>query len=123
MTDLDPTQAKWQKWSMRALLVALICVSAVLNYQLWVPEDRGVRQMQMLQAAIQAQQAENDILRQRNRGLEAEVISLKEGLDAIEERARVELGMISKDETFFRILNDSLPGSDPTADLEKTSQR
>ena len=96
---------------------------AILNYQLWNLENQGVRQMQMLQAAIEEQQAENEILRQRNSGLEAEVISLKEGLDAIEERARVDLGMISKDETFFRILDDSLPSSDPAADLEKTSQQ
>ena len=108
---------------MRALLAALICVLIILNYQLWIPENQGVRQMQMLQAAIKDQQAENEALKQRNSGLEAEVNSLKEGLEAIEERARANLGMISKGETFFRILDDSLPSSDPTTDLEKTSQQ
>ena len=108
---------------MRAMLAALVCVLAILNYQLWVLDNQGVRQMKMLQAAINNQQAENEALRQRNSGLEAEVINLKEGLDAIEERARVDLGMISKDETFFRILDDSLSGSNPAPDLEKTSRQ
>lgn len=96
---------------MRYLIVALVGLLSLFNYLLWYREDRGVRQVWLLQAAIEAQQAENKVLQERNSGLAAEVDSLKQGLEAIEERARADLGMIHEDETFFRILKDPLrPG-------------
>jgi cell division protein FtsB len=57
-----------------------------------------------LRRSIATQQRENDALRERNQALAAEVRDLKEGLDAIEERARTELGMIKQDESFFLIV-------------------
>jgi cell division protein FtsB len=69
--------------------------------------------MLVLQETVQAQRSENARLKERNSALEAEVKSLKEGFDAIEERARVELGMIRKGETFFHILNDTPPALVP----------
>ena len=49
--------------------------------------------------------AENELLNERNDSLAAEVLDLKQGLDAIEERARSEMGMIKKDETFYQLVD------------------
>ncbi len=57
-----------------------------------------------LQKKIEQQQAENDVLRERNRVLALEVDALKNGLDGIEERAREQMGMIREGETFYMIL-------------------
>lgn len=92
---------------MRIFLAALIAALLGLNYLLWVSDDRGVRQQRALETAIQAQKAENATLLDRNRALEAEVKDLKEGFAAIEERARAELGMVRRDETFFRLLDEA----------------
>lgn len=94
------------KWQM--LVAVLIAVLVVLQYQLWLAED-GVRQTYALRIAIQAQTEENAALNERNRALEADVIDLKNGLMAIEERARSEMGMVRPDETFYRILDQPLP--------------
>lgn len=87
---------------MNYIIAILLVLILILQYDLWVGKGSvyGVRQ---LEAAIQLQEAENKILRERNDALQAEVIDLKDGLDAIEERARTELGMIQKDEIFFHV--------------------
>lgn len=59
-----------------------------------------------LQQAIEDQKAENKKLSERNEALSAEVKDLKQGYEAIEERARSELGMIKKDETFYQIVDE-----------------
>lgn len=99
--------ALWQLSGMRILQAVLMVLVLSLNYLLWFSPDQGVRKIRSLEAAVQAQMAENAILRERNHALQAEVKDLKEGLAAIEERARAELGMIRKDETFFWILEDT----------------
>ena len=68
-----------------------------------------MRQTYALRITIQAQTEENVALNERNRALEADVTDLKNGLMAIEERARSEMGMIRPDETFYRILDQPLP--------------
>lgn len=105
--------ALWQLSGRRILLAVLMALILSLNYQLWLSPDQGVRKVRSLEAAVQAQRAENAILTERNAALEAEVNDLKEGLAAIEERARAELGMIRKGETFFRILEETPASSDP----------
>ncbi len=90
------------------LIAVLIAVLAILQYLLWFAED-GVRQTRALRIVLQAQTEENAALNERNRALEADVIDLKNGLMAIEERARSEVGMIRPDETFYRILDQPLP--------------
>ena len=90
--------------TMRILIAGLVVILLVLNIHLWRSDDTGVRQMRALQAAVEVQRMENSSLDERNRALEAEVKSLKEDLEAIEERARAELGMIRDDETFFYVL-------------------
>ena len=57
-----------------------------------------------LEAAIEAQLEENARLEARNRRLAAEVHDLKEGLEAVEERARSDLGMIGRDETYYQLV-------------------
>ena len=75
-----------------------------LQYQLWLGED-SVRALNLLEEELQAQQEVNDALAERNAVLEVEVLDLKNGLEAVEERARSELGMIAEDETFYLIID------------------
>jgi cell division protein FtsB len=82
------------------LLVALL---AALQYQLWRGRG-GIGDLAKLQSARDAQALENQHLKERNRVLEAEVADLKSGLQAIEERARTEMGMIRDDEVFYQII-------------------
>jgi cell division protein FtsB len=102
---------------MKRLLVAiLVILLLVLQYRLWF-SDGGLVKMWQLSAALEQQKQENARLLERNRALEAEVIDLKQGLQAIEERARTELGMVKKDETFFQVIDD--PKSPPATEQPK----
>ncbi|HEY1875675.1 MAG TPA: cell division protein FtsB [Steroidobacteraceae bacterium] len=87
------------KWLAAALAVVII----LLQYRIWLSED-GVRQVTRLRQSVSAQRAENDQLAERNRQLAAEVRDLKTGLDALEERARSDLGMIARNETFYQVV-------------------
>ena len=87
---------------MRPLLVFLTLLLLVLQYRLWISED-GWREVWGLREAIQVQTEENRSLLERNARLEAEVADLKEGLEAAEEIARTDLGMIGPDETLYQI--------------------
>ena len=87
------------KWLSGALLVLLL----VLQYQLWV-SDNGIPNVRRLHKELAEQRAINEHLEARNRALQAEVEDLKQGLAAIEELAREDLGMIKEGETFFRIV-------------------
>ena len=75
----------------------------MLQYRLWVGEG-SLAEVHTLRQEIAAQKAVLEQLEKRNRALQAEVADLKQGLDAIEERARSELGMIREDETFYQIV-------------------
>jgi len=88
---------------MKALVAGLIVLLVFLQYRLWLGEG-SLNEIWQLHQAIDAQARENAVLKERNAALDAEVKDLKHGLDAIEERARAELGMIKKDETFYRIV-------------------
>jgi cell division protein FtsB len=86
------------------ILIALLAVLlAALQYQLWFGRG-GIGDLAELHSARDAQSLENRRLRERNRALEAEVADLKSGLEAIEERARTEMGMIREDEVFYQII-------------------
>lgn len=74
-----------------------------MQYKLWFG-DASVSDVIELKQSIKEQQAKNEQIKQRNAVLAAEVEDLKTGLEAIEERARSELGMIKKDETFIHIV-------------------
>lgn len=89
--------------TMRIAIAALLVLLLILQYKLWFG-DGNLREVWRLEAAIEKQQQENVRLQERNTALEAEVKDLKEGMQAIEERARNELGMIKKGETFYQII-------------------
>ncbi len=91
---------------MRWLLALLLLLLALLQYRLWVG-DGSLAEVWGLYQQVEAQRAENRVLQERNQTLEAEVTDLKQGLDAIEERAREELGMVKDDETFYQIIEEA----------------
>jgi len=81
------------------VLAALI---VLIQYPLWAGKGGWIHAWEAEQK-LAAQRARNQQLEQRNASLEAEVNDLKHGTDAIEERARYELGMVKKDEVFFQV--------------------
>ena len=95
---------------MKWLAAALIVVVVLLQYRIWV-SDNGVRQVDHLRQAVAAQQAENARLTERNRQLAAEVRDLKTGMAALEERARSDLGMIARNETFYQVVPPRAAGT------------
>lgn len=102
----------------RSLLWLAVAIFAVLQLSLWFGEG-GIFDVHRLKSAVAEQQAENLRLRQRNDVLEAEVNDLKTGYAAIEERARLDLGMIKDDETFYLVTGKALSGS-VTAQMPST---
>jgi len=88
---------------MRIIIGILVILLLLLQYRLWVGEG-SLAEVNNLKHEIVTQQQELEQLRLRNRALTAEVQDLKQGLSAIEERARSELGMIRKGETFYQII-------------------
>ena len=88
---------------MKLFILFLVSVFVILQYQLWLDRD-GVRKLVHLSDRIEDQTAKNQQLYERNEVLAAEVEDLKSGFDAIEERARMELGMIREGETFFQVI-------------------
>ncbi len=88
---------------MRILIGTLLVVFLWLQYRLWVGEG-SLAEVHNLQQEISRQQAELERLTRRNRVLEAEVLDLKTGLEALEERARTELGMIKEGELFYQVI-------------------
>ncbi len=87
---------------MRLLIVLLTGLFLLLQVQLW-SRDGGLVQVWQLREALAEQEARNERLRQRNAALDAEVRDLKDGLEALEERARSELGMIREGEVFYQV--------------------
>lgn len=87
----------------RWILVVLFILLVTLQYRLWFGEA-NLRQVWSLENEIEQQRLANQKLNQRNDQLEAEVQDLKSGLSALEERARSELGMIRKGETFYQLV-------------------
>ncbi|MDP1932209.1 MAG: septum formation initiator family protein [Gammaproteobacteria bacterium] len=88
---------------MKVLLATLVAILLVLQFNLWTGEG-SFAQLRDLEAQLEMQREENVILAARNQELESEVLDLKTGLDAVEERARSEFGMVKKDETLYLIV-------------------
>jgi cell division protein FtsB len=104
---------------MKWLALSLLAVVLALQYRLWMSED-GVRELTRLSAAVERQKAENDDLEARNQQMVAEVADLKAGMAAIEERARSELGMIGRNETFYQVVPVSPRTALPARSAERT---
>ncbi len=75
----------------------------VMQIRLWLGDD-SIRDVLELRQIVEQQRGQNSQIKQRNAVLAAEVDDLKTGLEAIEEHARSELGMIRQDETFIQII-------------------
>ncbi len=88
---------------MRALAYTLAAFILLLQYPLWFGKGGWLR-VWSLERQVQEQKQANAALAQRNGALDAEVRDLKQGFEAIEERARYELGLIKQDEVFFQIV-------------------
>jgi cell division protein FtsB len=88
---------------MRLLTLCLIVCLLLLQYRLWLGKN-SVSDYLSLREDVSRQIADNLKLKQRNKLLYADIDDLKLGLEAVEERARNELGMIKEGETFFRII-------------------
>jgi len=74
-----------------------------LQYKIWL-QDGGIPEVIQLQEEVEEVKIEVQKLRDRNLSLDAEVKDLKKGLDAIEERARSEMGMIKQGEIYYQVI-------------------
>jgi cell division protein FtsB len=89
---------------MKTVATILLILLGLLQYRLWTGSG-NVSQVKELEKKKESLQHDIAILEERNRSLAAEVIDLKTGLEAIEERARSEMGMIKDNETFYQIVD------------------
>jgi cell division protein FtsB len=104
---------------MKILFAGLVVVFALLQYRLWLSGE-GMREVWHLGDAVASQRAENTVLAERNAQLKAEVADLKQGLTALEERARHDLGMITVTETFYQVVDTPHRAADDgTAEPQK----
>ncbi len=89
---------------MRWLLIALGFFAVLLQAELWI-SDSGFQKTRELREAVTHQRELNEQLRTRNAALDAEVVNLKQGFEAAEERARTDLGLIGQGETFYQVVS------------------
>ena len=97
---------------VKVLTLTLAMLIALIQYPLWLGKGSWLRVWEVDQQ-IRAQRETNRQLQARNNALEAEVRDLKVGMEAVEERARSELGMIRQDEIFFQVLETAPPARVP----------
>jgi cell division protein FtsB len=103
---------------MRFLPIILFALIVAIQYPLWLGKGSWLRVWD-IDRQVTAQEEVNAKLQARNSAMDAEVRDLKQGYDAIEERARSELGMIKHDEVFVQVLAPNQPGSEPPAPLRR----
>ena len=87
-----------RRWSAYVLAAAVVAI----QYPLWLGKG-GMLRVWEAERRLEAQRQTNHALEARNAALEAEVRDLKSGFDAIEEHARLELGLIKTDEVFVQV--------------------
>lgn len=92
----------------------LIALLIGLQVKLWVG-DGGMRDLRAIRARVSEQQVDNTKLKQRNDALHADVEDLKHGQDAVESRARLQLGLIKPGEVFYQVVNTPAGASSTTA--------
>ncbi len=101
---------------MRIVTLILFVILILLQFKLWLGEG-GVRDVARLEARVEDQRQQNEDLLQHNAELQAEVEDLRERLEAVEERARYELGLVKPDEEFYQVVppppKEHKPGDDP----------
>src|SRR6056297_4108364 len=105
---------------MRIVIIGLAVVLLLLQVELW----RQVGQIGELRRQVEGQLEQNELLQERNDALAAEVADLKSGLDAVEERARAELGLIREGEEFYLVVEpEDLDPADARALRDFEAQR
>lgn len=101
------------RWTCLVLLVLLIA----LQVHLWAGQG-GLRELWRIEQRVEGQKEANTQLRTRNDKLSAEVEDLKQGSEAIEERARSELGLLKPGETFYRVVDPDSGGAPADGDTD-----
>jgi cell division protein FtsB len=107
-------------FAVKWLAGALVVVVVLLQYRLLASPD-GIREMRRLETDVATQRSENATLAARNARLAAEVRDLKQGLTALEERARSELGMIAPRESFYQVVPQ--PGAAAAGEAQTRTAR
>jgi len=97
---------------MKILGAILVALMVLIQYPLWLGKGGWLRAWDM-DRQVEVRRSKNGQLEARNAALAAEVRDLKQGTEAIEERARQELGMLRPDEVFFQFAPDRKSGSEP----------
>jgi cell division protein FtsB len=97
---------------LKSVIAISLVLLLVLQYRLWFG-DGSLAEVHRLEQQVERQRAQNQALRERNRALAAEVRDLKSGLDAVEARARSELGMVGEGETFYQVVEPAERGQEP----------
>jgi cell division protein FtsB len=90
---------------MKILAAILVSLIVLIQVPLWLGKGGWLRAWQLEDVVVQ-EKGKNAQLERRNAGLAAEVKDLKTGTDAVEERARYELGMVKKDEVFYQVVDE-----------------
>ncbi len=93
---------------MRWLTLLLVTLILALQYPLWLGKGSWLRVWEV-DRELAKQKEISQKLKARNASLDADVRDLKQGYEAIEERARSELGMVKRDEIFFQVLEENRP--------------
>ncbi len=88
---------------MKALVAVLVLMLIGLQYKLWFG-DGSLSEVVQLSRELEVQKEKLRLLEERNKILEAQVLDLQNGLDAFEEKARNDLGMIKQGETFIQLI-------------------
>ncbi len=89
---------------MRSIIIILILALIGLQYKLWLG-DGGLSQWMSLEKKLTLQEGENKKLASRNMAIDADIIELKSGDQALEEQARFELGMVKTDEIYYQFID------------------
>ncbi len=89
---------------MKFIIIFIILFTAHLQYRLWYGNDGSIPQIKAYELRLAELKKQVEEKQQRNAALYAEVEDIRQGQDALEERARDELGMIREGETFFQVI-------------------
>ena len=90
---------------MKKIAFVLLVLFIWVQYKIWLQEG-GIPEVLQLQKEVAIEQVQVEKLQERNQSLDAEVKDLKKGLEAIEERARSEMGMIKQGEIYYQVIED-----------------
>ncbi len=97
---------------MKIVIVLLLVLLVGLQYRLWFGRS-NLFEVKHFEEIKREHIEENRRLSERNQALAAEVLDLKQGMEAIEEKARSEMGMIKHSETFYQIIDETDPPVEP----------